>query len=364
MNKLFISYARKDEPFARQLATLLSESGADIWLDVEDIPGGMKWSSAIQQGLDAAEGMILILSSSSLGSRNVEDEWQYYLDKNKPIFPVLIEKVELPYQINRVQWVDFSNPQAHFLESYRKLLTALNAKGFTLGTAVGAAPFHIKTAAAPASTPSTAVSSRPLPLTWIAIVAAIVIVALIIILSLLNGSNPPATSLTTTPSDTQSSAATPIQPEETANPSPAVTQPSAAAEAQITAGALDITITHSNKDSLTILVTTDTDFTGLAIETTSQTIPITDYFDGLETLNFQVKTGSCLRFIAEGKSPPLPRACDREKTFVQELSSSEVFWYDTVTNQPVNFSLLQNGQSLGICSAAVAAASGCKFSSS
>jgi hypothetical protein len=49
MARIFISYSRVDEAFARQLAKTLSEYGADVWIDVEDIPAGMKWSSAIQQ---------------------------------------------------------------------------------------------------------------------------------------------------------------------------------------------------------------------------------------------------------------------------------------------------------------------------
>lgn len=52
MARVFISYSRKDEAFARWLAASLSQLGADVWIDIEDIPAGMKWSSAIQQGLD------------------------------------------------------------------------------------------------------------------------------------------------------------------------------------------------------------------------------------------------------------------------------------------------------------------------
>ena len=35
MARLFISYSRADEAFARQLARSLSDLGADIWIDVE-----------------------------------------------------------------------------------------------------------------------------------------------------------------------------------------------------------------------------------------------------------------------------------------------------------------------------------------
>jgi hypothetical protein len=98
MPRIFISYSRNDETFARQLATSLSDMGADIWIDIEDIPAGMKWSSAIQQGLDSGDLLIVIISPDSMGSHNVEDEWQYYLDNGKPVIPVLIQPTKIHFQ--------------------------------------------------------------------------------------------------------------------------------------------------------------------------------------------------------------------------------------------------------------------------
>jgi hypothetical protein len=104
---LFISYSRKDAEFARRLALSLSDAGADIWLDVEDIPAGVKWSTAVQQGLLQADIMLVIISPDSMKSKNVEDEWQYFLDMNKPIIPVLWKPAALHFQLSRVQYVDF-----------------------------------------------------------------------------------------------------------------------------------------------------------------------------------------------------------------------------------------------------------------
>jgi len=74
-NNVFISYARIDEGFARQIASLLSKEGLSVWIDVEDIPAGERWSNAIQQGLDKAEVMLLIVTPESMASKNVADEW-------------------------------------------------------------------------------------------------------------------------------------------------------------------------------------------------------------------------------------------------------------------------------------------------
>jgi TIR domain len=127
MPRLFISYSRQDEVFARRLATSLSQMGADIWIDIQDIPAGMKWSSAIQQGLDVCDAMLVIITPSSSASQNVEDEWQYYRDRGKPIVPVLVHPTQLHYQLSRIQHINFQN------QPYDIALTQLHAELYRKG---------------------------------------------------------------------------------------------------------------------------------------------------------------------------------------------------------------------------------------
>jgi hypothetical protein len=49
MKRIFISYSRTDEAFARRLNNALNEIDAATWLDIQDIPGGVVWSQAIQR---------------------------------------------------------------------------------------------------------------------------------------------------------------------------------------------------------------------------------------------------------------------------------------------------------------------------
>ena len=130
MPKIFISYSRNDEDFARQLATSLSDMGADIWIDIEDIPAGMKWSSAIQQGLDNGDLLIVIISPDSMNSRNVEDEWQYYLDNGKPVIPVLLHPTKIHFQLSRIQYIDFK--EQPYPLALRHLYVELKRKGVKL----------------------------------------------------------------------------------------------------------------------------------------------------------------------------------------------------------------------------------------
>ncbi len=128
--RIFISYSRSDQDFARRLATSLSQMGADVWIDVEDIPVGMKWSSAIQQGLDGGQLLIVIISPDSMASRNVEDEWQYYLDGGKPIVPVLLRPAKIHFQLNRLQYIDFHSQT--YEKAIGQLYAELWAKGLSL----------------------------------------------------------------------------------------------------------------------------------------------------------------------------------------------------------------------------------------
>ena len=131
MQRIFISYSRADVEFARKLATSLSDLGSDVWIDIEDIPVGMKWSSAIQEGLRTADAMLVVISPESMGSSNVEDEWQYFMDKQKPVFPILWrETEEVHFQLNRLQYIDFKNYH------YDRALSMLIEKESTYGSRV------------------------------------------------------------------------------------------------------------------------------------------------------------------------------------------------------------------------------------
>ncbi len=131
MARIFISYSRNDAAFARKLATSLDSLGADIWIDVEDIPAGMKWSTAIQEGLDTCEVMIVVISPTSMESTNVEDEWQYYLDQGKLVVPALLRPAKVHFQLSRIQYIDFHNQD--YATAFAQLCSELQRKGVKLG---------------------------------------------------------------------------------------------------------------------------------------------------------------------------------------------------------------------------------------
>ena len=73
MADVFVSYARDDEPKARQLAKALTDHGWDVWWD-RHIPPGHDFSEVIQHQLEHAACVVVLWSRASVASEYVRDE--------------------------------------------------------------------------------------------------------------------------------------------------------------------------------------------------------------------------------------------------------------------------------------------------
>lgn len=122
--QVFISYARADNAFARRLADDLAEYDLQLWLDVRNIPKGANWDIEVQKGLDASDLMLVLLSPESVASQNVADEWSYFIDKDKPVLPLLIAPCEVPFRLMRRQRIDFT---ADYELGMRELIRAMGS---------------------------------------------------------------------------------------------------------------------------------------------------------------------------------------------------------------------------------------------
>lgn len=72
---VFVSYARKDEPLARQVVTVLEEAGYHVWWD-EMIRAGDGFSDRIAESLEQACAVVVLWSQTSVASNWVRDEAQ------------------------------------------------------------------------------------------------------------------------------------------------------------------------------------------------------------------------------------------------------------------------------------------------
>lgn len=336
-HKIFISYARIDETFARQLAERLSQTGAQVWLDVEDIPAGMNWSSAIQVGLDEADLMIVIITPESMASQNVEHEWQYFADEKKPIIPVLLRQAKVQYQLRRTQYIDFSRQD--FDKGFRRLLDQLDRPSG--GHDRGAAPTYAAPTRAKRETNWT--KWGVISAAAVGLLAVVATIAQPFVSDLL--SNDPTlepTIVVIAPTVTQTTSST------TATDTPPAISGDVAADFRL----------MWDENSLTILINGRTDLNDLSLNTinsdgSENRQSITQLFPTLRDQGFTVDTaGMCLRLYPIGRDSVTPMACSPDSLFEREINVGEVFWYDDTANLLNNMIVKRGEETVAICSAA------------
>jgi hypothetical protein len=65
-----------------------------------------------------------------MSSTNVEDEWQYYLDQQKPVIPIFYRPAKVHFQLSRIQYINFQKHE--YDDALRQLHSELGRKGIAL----------------------------------------------------------------------------------------------------------------------------------------------------------------------------------------------------------------------------------------
>jgi TIR domain-containing protein len=68
MAEVFISYARTDQGFARDIHAALQKLNRDTWIDWRSIPDSAQWRAEIFAAIEAADNFLFIISPDSLRS--------------------------------------------------------------------------------------------------------------------------------------------------------------------------------------------------------------------------------------------------------------------------------------------------------
>lgn len=117
-HKIFISYSRADwEQYVKPYCDRLRKAAYPVWLDQHLIEGGQDWLDEINTALKECQIMLLFLTPDALASRWVKMEYRYFIEKEKPILPIMCVDTELPAELMRIQWF----PYEDFLPVSRKL---------------------------------------------------------------------------------------------------------------------------------------------------------------------------------------------------------------------------------------------------
>lgn len=118
MKSVFISHAAEDKEFVRKLASDLAVHGIRPWVDEVEIKVGDSLIDRINQGIQEADYILLVLSEASIGSRWVQEEIRVAVDRDpsgaaRALLPVLIEDVELPPILRNLNYLDLRDPNAY-----------------------------------------------------------------------------------------------------------------------------------------------------------------------------------------------------------------------------------------------------------
>ncbi|HET9811159.1 MAG TPA: TIR domain-containing protein [Sphingomicrobium sp.] len=106
MAQIFLSYAREDADFAKQIAEDVGRAGHEVWWD-QHIQGGSRFSNAIDKALKDAEAVVVLWSSASVESAWVQDEAAEGRDSGR-LVPVLLDNCKPPLGFRQFQSVDLS----------------------------------------------------------------------------------------------------------------------------------------------------------------------------------------------------------------------------------------------------------------
>lgn len=107
MAHVFISYSKQDRDYARRLADYIIGLDIDVWID-DRIDYGSHWWDEIDRAIADCHALIVIMTPESISSRWVRREVMLADERDKPIFPLLLQGENWSLLVDR-QYVDVQN---------------------------------------------------------------------------------------------------------------------------------------------------------------------------------------------------------------------------------------------------------------
>jgi len=110
--KALLSYNKKEKEFVKALGKNLLANGVDVFLDKWDIQGGDSIPGELESAVETCNLFLYVLSSSSVKSKWVEEEYHSFLyrkinETDLRIIPILREDCEAPAFIAHLKYIDF-----------------------------------------------------------------------------------------------------------------------------------------------------------------------------------------------------------------------------------------------------------------
>jgi len=111
--RVFISYSWVDREVADDISRALSGLPLDLWIDHKRVAPGDSFVSALNDALEDATYVIVLLSHSALKSQWVSREWMAAMaSKSIIVLPVRVDSCDLPALLRDILHVDLSSDRA------------------------------------------------------------------------------------------------------------------------------------------------------------------------------------------------------------------------------------------------------------
>jgi len=107
--EIFFSYVRKDLEILDKIREALEREALTTWFDSSDLKTGVKFSGAINKGIEQADNLIFLISPESIVSEYCLQELDYALKLNKRIIPLLIKETDInaiPESLKKLQFLN------------------------------------------------------------------------------------------------------------------------------------------------------------------------------------------------------------------------------------------------------------------
>lgn len=122
---IFISYHYDNGDFADNLRMKLKENGFDVWMSEAALNCGDNWRAEIDQAIEEASALILIMTPDAKASDYVTYEWAFAIGADVKVVPILLKKTELHPRLELLHYLDFTNRKAR---PWDDLIKALKEK--------------------------------------------------------------------------------------------------------------------------------------------------------------------------------------------------------------------------------------------
>jgi hypothetical protein len=119
--KVFISYAWKNQPIAKQLQRDLQRDGVEVFVDYEKITGGDSLPARISAALEWCNTLVLLWSAEAAKSYYVSQEWETAFHLQKRIIPGVLDGTALPAVLRRLLYLNFSSYETGYAQLCRTL---------------------------------------------------------------------------------------------------------------------------------------------------------------------------------------------------------------------------------------------------